>query len=814
MVVCTQGRSRFARAWALIGVVGLGLAVAGCGGDLTPPGDAGGTCASPSDCDDGLFCNGAEQCAPGDPNAGADGCVAGTPPCAVASCDETGGRCDTTDCTTPDVDGDGYDSVACGGSDCDDDDADRNPGAPERCEGMLGNGQPAADHDEDCNPCTVRSTANGSVDGDMDIDGYPADTCSNPWDGPSAPSGCDPMLTRRDDDAMTVHGSDCDDDASGVHPNLLETCDEVDNDCDGTVDNGSFFFDADGDGYGDAAMPGTVCGPRWVSNDDDCDDTHQFTYPGATERCDGKDNDCSLPGAQRGGPDTSEDADGDQHTSPLATCLGRGEVGALGWEYVRDDCNDGEATIYAGAPEICGNNVDENCNLVADDPMRTVYADTDGDGHGNPSASMQVFSCGAVVGYADVGDDCDDTRGNRFPGNTEVCDRIDNDCSAGSPVATEEDSDNDGHAAIGAPCAAMGELGATPGAFPRDDCNDAQVSWHPGATESCNMGEDRNCNGQTGQADAACACTNGMMRSCGTDRGECTLGNQVCGVGTSGQWGTCSTTLPGTNPDTACDGDDDDCDGRVDEAPVCTTLWDAGDFNTTRLNCAGSNCFTSATDQYGLLANEDVTRRGVYTRYASQTTQLWRMDADVYINPGYTAPAPATAPVAATLSIGAFATGTVPSGANEPTSDGLYARWDTLSNTLFLQFRSGGTATTLDTDGLSASCRLYGNTATATHRMTLEYTTLFGAATSVVAEVYRGNTLCGRASAEIGLDSPENGPLLALLQTWRAKFFYGVWSTSSPEGALGYFDTARVDQLEIRRQSGLTGSGPCDFCPL
>jgi hypothetical protein len=56
------------------------------------------------------------------------------------------------------------------------------------------------------------------------------------------------------------------------------------------------------------------------------------------------------------------------------------------------------------------------------------YADTDGDGHGDPSVS--VAQCEMPAGHVATGDDCDDTQVLVHPGATEVCDGLDNDCAA------------------------------------------------------------------------------------------------------------------------------------------------------------------------------------------------------------------------------------------------------------------------------------------------------------------------------------------------------------------------------------------------
>lgn len=112
-------------------------------------------CVSHAGCDDGLFCNGEESCRGGRCEAGEDVCLA------TQTCDEASMRCFTR---CHDADGDGVDSAACGGADCDDSDPNRFPGNTEVCD--------EEGHDKDCNPHTFGSR-------DADGDGYVDTLCIN-----------------------------------------------------------------------------------------------------------------------------------------------------------------------------------------------------------------------------------------------------------------------------------------------------------------------------------------------------------------------------------------------------------------------------------------------------------------------------------------------------------------------------------------------------------------------------------------------------------------------------------------------------------
>lgn len=92
---------------------------------------------------------------------------------------------------------------------------------------------------------------------------------------------------------------DCDDADPSVHPGATETCDGVDDDCDGELDedlaNRTWYGDSDGDGYGDPTLQAEGCAPPdgYCADSTDCDDGDYGVNPGASEVLgNGADDDC------------------------------------------------------------------------------------------------------------------------------------------------------------------------------------------------------------------------------------------------------------------------------------------------------------------------------------------------------------------------------------------------------------------------------------------------------------------------------------------------------------------------------------------
>ena len=122
---------------------------------------------------------------------------------------QKGDRCDR--------DRDGVEAHGCGGFDCDDNDRFRFFGNSEKCEGIIGDGSLAANHDEDCDSDTI--TRISVSDGDRDGDGYISAECSNPWfSNDHVPLSYDRHLTRVDIDSHLIIGTDCDDNNNSIYP--------------------------------------------------------------------------------------------------------------------------------------------------------------------------------------------------------------------------------------------------------------------------------------------------------------------------------------------------------------------------------------------------------------------------------------------------------------------------------------------------------------------------------------------------------------------------------------------------------------------
>ena len=161
-----------------------------------------------------------------------------------------------------------------------------------------------------------------------------------------------------------ANSTDCNDADAAVHPGATEVCNGVDDNCDGSIDEGvttTFYRDADGDGYGNLAVTTQACtAPAgYVANSTDCNDADAAVHPGATEVCNGVDDNCD--GSIDEGVTTTfyRDADGDGYGNPAVSTQACSQP--AGYVTNSTDCNDSSATVHPGAAEVC-NGIDDDCN--------------------------------------------------------------------------------------------------------------------------------------------------------------------------------------------------------------------------------------------------------------------------------------------------------------------------------------------------------------------------------------------------------------------------------------------------------------------
>lgn len=462
-----------------------------------------------------------------------------------------------------DLDADGVDAVTCGGSDCDDGDQDVFPGADEVCNGR----------DDDCD---------GKVD-DADSTVVDAPTWYPDGDGDSfgvAFGSIDACLSPA---GYADNNDDCDDGLPAVHPNGVEACNGFDDDCDGNIDEagstGEFLWyaDSDSDTFGSPTAPVSACvkPAGRVANSSDCDDSNGTNYPGATESCDGVDNDCDAFVDESGSADEQEwfiDTDEDgfgTDTSVVEAC-----VAPDGFVAEATDCNDLEAAINPDAAEAC-NGFDDDCDLSVDEIGSTGefpwYADVDLDTYGNPFSV--VFACNQPASRVANALDCDDSNGTNHPGATESCDAVDNDCDtlidesgSSDEVIWYRDNDADSYGTVNS----MIESCYAPTGYVANDsdCDDTRNSVHPAATEACN-GRDDDCDLSTDEAGSTGEVAYYL------DSDSDTFGSPtgplfacVKPAGRVANSADCDDTSSANYPGAIehCDGVDNDCDTLTDES--------------------------------------------------------------------------------------------------------------------------------------------------------------------------------------------------------------------------------------------------------
>ncbi len=345
---------------------------------------------------------------------------------------------------------------------------------------------------------------------------------------------------------------DCDDDDEAVNPAAAEACNEVDDDCDGQMDDG---FDA---GAVCAAGVGACRRAGTRACNDLGDGTTCDAEPGrpAAERCgNGADDDCD------GITDEGFDA-GDACAVGVGACRrdGRKVCDAAGAGTVCD------AQAGAAAAERC-NGADDDCDGRIDegDPEGGGACQTDRPGRCAPGT--QVCRDGALACDADAAP------------IAERCNGADDDCDGAI-----DDGNPDG----GAACQTGQPGRCAPGT---EVCRDGAVACVRDAdpmVEACN-GADDDCDGaiDDGNPGGGAACQTGRP-------GRCAPGTEMCRGGAVACVGAADAVAE------QCNGIDDDCDGMVDEGnpgggAQCQT-GQAGRCAPGRLLCQGGAVVCDRTD--------------------------------------------------------------------------------------------------------------------------------------------------------------------------------------------------------------------------
>ena len=314
-------------------------------------------------------------------------------------------------------------------------------------------------------------------------------------------------------------------------------------------------------------------GDGWVYSED-CDDTDATAYPGASELCDGIDNDCDGDTDEDGAADASlwyADTDGDGYgAASLAQASCSQPSG-----YVADasDCDDGRLSSYPDAVEYC-DGLDSDCDGETDEDdasdASTWYADNDGDGYGD--ASTTTVACYQPDAYSADATDCDDADATTNPGADETCDGADDDCDGeideddatdATTWYADADADGYGYDATAVTQCEQPEGHATQGG----DCDDAVAATYPGADEYCDA-IDNDCDGVTDEDDAIDAST-WYADVDGDGYGDASTNSVGCEAPSAyvADSSDCDDADSLANPgaDEACDSIDNDCDGATDE---------------------------------------------------------------------------------------------------------------------------------------------------------------------------------------------------------------------------------------------------------
>ncbi len=196
--------------------------------------------------------------------------------------------------------------------------------------------------------------------------------------------------------------------------------------------------------------------------------------------------------------DLDADGFGDDATEIVDCQSPDGDV----WVTLGGDCDDGLPEVNPSEYDVC-NGIDDNCDDAIDenDVYEDWWPDGDGDMFGDETAVPEWACLGLLAEdqlWATTGGDCDDTNAFVYPGRTEVCDGVDQDCSLGVDDGLmvfdwwpDEDGDSFGDETL-LPLSVCDGLQAADWVNNDLDCNDGAPGVNPAAVEVCD-GIDQDC---------------------------------------------------------------------------------------------------------------------------------------------------------------------------------------------------------------------------------------------------------------------------------------------------------------------------------
>ena len=329
--------------------------------------------------------------------------------------------------------------------------------------------------------------------------------------------------------AAGVPQDDCDDRSPSVNPAQVELCNKVDDDCNGKVDDGPapdfvpqdakyFFYDGDGDDHAGSIASGYQ-------------PIHACGYAVPTDppaACTSLALPCALG-------------------TTAAECCPSGH-----WKQgiPNDDCDDRNASLSPGAVEICGDNVDNNCNAQVDEGCSCT--------NGTTCGSAATCNLGTWTSCA-AGQTGVCTGGPPQQKNSYFKD-VDGDgwCDLGTKVDTcPQDAQPTTPYKLSTSCASAAVT----------DCNDTVATISPAAKELCGDGVDSDCDGNDSNGynvDVPCDVKGIAVGTCaGGGSFQCTsVGSTMSACASKGAGygnGACISVALGGSFDSDCDGQETPC---------------------------------------------------------------------------------------------------------------------------------------------------------------------------------------------------------------------------------------------------------------